>query len=101
MNCLANKDNEVEQRVLDMSDSTILRKSVDLIHEKLGNDCEIYGVGFSLGANHLLRYLGDNPDNSGIEAAISVSNPYDCMSTCVKLKYSFFGIYDRSILAML
>jgi predicted alpha/beta-fold hydrolase len=84
-----------------MSDVSILRRSVDAIHEKLGVDCEIYGVGFSLGANHLLRYVGANPENNGLKAAISVSNPFDCMATCIRLKYTFFGIYDRAIKTML
>lgn len=84
-----------------MSDSQIIRNSVDLIHEKVGEDCEIYSVGFSLGANHLLRYLGDNANNSGIKAAISVSNPFDLMTTVIKLRRRMFGIYDRSINMML
>jgi len=72
-----------------------------LIHEQLGNDIDIYGVGFSLGANHILRYAGANAENSGLKAVISVSNPFDCMAACVRLRYTFFGIYDRSIRAML
>jgi predicted alpha/beta-fold hydrolase len=67
----------------------------------LGNDVDIYGVGFSLGANHLLRYIGGNPDNCGIKAAISVSNPFDCMATVIRLRYSMFGVYDRAIKQML
>lgn len=67
----------------------------------LGDDIDVYGVGFSLGANHLLRYLGDHSHDSGIKAAVSVSNPFDVLATCVKLKYRFFGIYDLSISKML
>lgn len=89
--------NEEDYRVLDFSDSKILRDAVDKIHDKLGDDIEIYGIGFSLGANHLLRYIGDNPDNNGLKAAISVSNPFDVLATCVRLKYTLFGIYDKAI----
>lgn len=67
-----------------MSDPSITRAAIDVIHKKLGDDVEIYGVGFSLGANHLLRYVGDHPD-SGIKAAISISNPFDVLATCVRL----------------
>lgn len=84
-----------------MSDSSIIKQSIDLVYEKLGNDVDIYGVGFSLGANHLLRYLGVNDSQQDIKAVISVSNPFDCMATCVRLKSAFFGIYDRSILGAL
>lgn len=68
-----------------------------MVHKKLGENVDIYGVGFSLGANHLLRYLGDHHHDSCIKAAVSVSNPFDVMATCIKLKYRFFGIYDKSI----
>jgi predicted alpha/beta-fold hydrolase len=51
---------ERDYRVLDFSDSEVMKRSIDMINEKLGDDIEIYGVGFSLGANYLLRYLGAN-----------------------------------------
>jgi predicted alpha/beta-fold hydrolase len=65
----------------------------------VGDDADIYGVGFSLGANHLLRYLGANETsaNHEIKAAISISNPFDVMATMIGLRYRFFGIYDKSI----
>eukprot|EP00951_Prasinocladus_malaysianus_P048772 scaffold662306_cov60-Prasinocladus_malaysianus.AAC.1 len=37
----------------------------------------IVGVGFSLGSNLLLRYLGVERENSGLLAAVSVANGYD------------------------
>ena len=49
----------------------------------MGKDTEIYGVGFSLGANHLLRYLGDHHHDSQMRAAVSVSNPFDVMATVI------------------
>ena len=84
-----------------MSDISILQNTVDLIKQQEGDDCEIYGVGFSLGANHLLRYIGANSQNCGIKAAVSVSNPFDCMATCVHLRKSSLGIYDKAIKFML
>ncbi len=63
----------------------------------MGKDTEIYGIGFSLGANHLLRYLGAHHHDSQMKGAVSVSNPFDVMTTVVKLKTRFFGIYDYSI----
>lgn len=81
-----------------MSDDTLYRKSIELIHEKLGDNIDIYGVGFSLGANHLLRYLGEHHHNTGLKAAISISNPFDVLATTVRLKHKFFGIYDGAIM---
>jgi predicted alpha/beta-fold hydrolase len=101
INSLATKDDEKSldgnYRVLDFSDSQIVRQRIDVVHRRLGEDAEIYGVGFSLGANHLLRYLGDHHHDSCMKAAVSVSNPFDVMATCIQLKYRFFGIYDKSI----
>ena len=68
-----------------------------MIHANVGEDCEIYSVGFSLGANHLLRYLGNNNQNNGIKAAISISNPFDVLATGIRLKYRVFGLYDMAI----
>jgi len=101
INCLATKDDDIDHRVLDFSDSAILRATIDMIHKKMGDDCEIYAVGFSLGANHLLRYLGDHHHDTGIKAAISISNPFDVLSTSVKIRNKFFGLYDRSLKHML
>lgn len=101
LNCLATSDDDVKLRVLDMSDPSILKKAIDTVHERYGKDVDIYGVGFSLGANHLLRYLGVHNHDHGIKAAISISNPFDAMATCIRLKYKFFGIYDKCIQSML
>jgi predicted alpha/beta-fold hydrolase len=57
---------DADYRVLDFSDSQVVRSSVDAIHEKLGQDTKIFGVGFSLGANHLLRYLGAHHHDHGL-----------------------------------
>lgn len=58
LNCHAPKDHEKGFRVTDFSDTTIIQEGIEFIKEKIGKDVKIYGVGFSLGANHLLRYLG-------------------------------------------
>ena len=96
VNCLVTKGDK-ENRLLDFSDIQTVKRGIDLIHEKLGADCDIYGVGFSLGANHLLRYVGDNYQDSGLKAVISISNPFDLLATCVKLKYRLFGFYDKRL----
>ncbi|CDW85265.1 embryogenesis-associated protein emb8-like [Stylonychia lemnae] len=101
LNHTATKDDDLELRVLDMSDSKIMRESIERIHNKYGQDVEIYGVGFSLGANHLLRYLGDHHHDHGMKAAISVSNPFDVLATTIRMRFKFFGIYDRAIRDML
>lgn len=102
LNCLYTKDSDIDQRVIDPNDSEYVMQSIDLIHEKLGQDIELYGVGFSLGANHLLRFLGVNHDqNHRIKTAISISNPFEVLATCIVIKSAFFGIYDKCLKAML
>lgn len=45
----------------------------------------MYAVGFSLGANVLCRLLEETGDNAPVEAAASVSAPYNLDSCCYKL----------------
>lgn len=101
INSLATKDEDIDHRIMDFSDSSLIRNSINLIKSKLGDDCIIYAVGFSLGANYLLRYLGAHCHDTGIKAAISISNPFDVISTSLMVRYTFFGLYDRSIQGML
>lgn len=46
---------------------------------------EVYGIGFSLGANHIVRYVGDSGKDCKFKAAVSVSNPFCLVSTGVML----------------
>jgi len=104
INSMATKDDEGkrEYRVLDFADSQIITDSIKLVREKLGQDVEIYGVGFSLGANHLTRYMGAaNPELQLIREAVSVSNPIDVLASSIALKYRTFGIYDKVLRARL
>lgn len=100
INCLVTKDKVQTydgSRVLDFSDNEVMRSAVDLVHKELGPDAEVYGVGFSLGANHLLRYVGSHHHDHGMRAAVSISNPFDVLATTVRLKYRTFGLYDKVI----
>lgn len=45
----------------------------------------------------MLRYIGGSLDHSGLEAAISVSNPFDVLATTVKLEKTMFGLYGMFI----
>lgn len=56
----------------------------------------LLGVGFSLGANMLLKYLGERGSESRIRAAAAVSIPFDLGAGSDKLDSSFMGrIYVR------
>lgn len=58
-------------------------QALDLIRKKYSG--KIYGIGASYGANNMVHYLGNyNTKNRKIEAAVSISNPYD-MLLCERL----------------
>lgn len=59
INHIAPKDGANDMRLLDFSKPHVLKESIDHLKNKFGEDSRIIGVGFSMGGNHLLRYLGD------------------------------------------
>lgn len=66
------------------------------IKNKFGSDSQIYAVGYSYGANQLIRYLGEyNTKNRIITAAVSISNPYDFSIVGSEVENT---IYERMIL---
>jgi len=85
---------------MDFSNPRILKECIDFLKsdEMFGTECTLYGVGFSMGGNHLLRYLGSVKEelgsDSGLKSAITIGNPFDCLSTGLQLKYTLYGIYD-------
>jgi len=62
----------------------------------------LLGIGFSLGANQLLKYLGERGDASAIRAAVAVSVPFDLGRGADKLWSSFMGrAYTRHFVGRL
>lgn len=62
----------------------------------------LLGAGFSLGANQLLKYLGERGEASRIRAAVAVSVPYDLGRGADKLWASFMGrVYTRHFVGRL
>jgi len=62
----------------------------------------LLGVGFSLGANQLLKYLGERGEASRIRAAAAVSVPFDLGRGADKLWRSFMGrAYTRHFVGRL
>lgn len=54
---------------------------------------ELFGVGFSLGGNVLLKYLGEEKEKSKLKKAIGVSVPLDLKSSALHLEKGFNKIY--------
>ncbi|MFQ3576044.1 MAG: alpha/beta fold hydrolase [Cytophagales bacterium] len=72
----------------------------ELIDYYVSNYKLVNSVGFSLGANVLLKYLGENPKNC-LNSAIAISSPLDLFKTVKNLENNFFGIYQQHFLKKL
>jgi predicted alpha/beta-fold hydrolase len=47
---------------------------------------KLFGVGFSLGSNLLLNYLGEKGSNTPLQAALSISNPFNLNIATTRLR---------------
>jgi predicted alpha/beta-fold hydrolase len=54
-------------------------------------DVAFGAMGFSLGANVLLKYLGERGDGSAVRAAVGISVPFDLMAGAEYMDASFMG----------
>lgn len=58
-------------------------------------------VGYSLGANVLLKYLGESGSQSQLDAAVAVSVPFDLDDACSSISSGFSVIYQKVLLSRL
>jgi predicted alpha/beta-fold hydrolase len=64
-------------------------------------DKEIYAVGFSLGGNALVKYLGEEGSQSRVQRAVAVSPPYDLKEGSLKMHQGFNRFYEINFLQTL
>ncbi|CAG8975856.1 hypothetical protein HYALB_00010252 [Hymenoscyphus albidus] len=59
----------------------------------------LYGIGFSLGANILTTYLGEEGENCMLEAAVVISNPWNLESGSLALQRTWLGreVYSKTM----
>lgn len=60
-------------------------------------EATLSALGYSLGGNALLKYLGEYKDDSQLKAATAVSVPYLLSNSAVKLEKGFSRIYQRHL----
>ena len=60
-----------------------------------------FAVGYSLGGNVLLKFLGEYPDQKGMVQAVSVSAPFDLGATSKYLGRGIYRIYERHFIKKL
>ncbi|KAH9098218.1 hypothetical protein Ae201684P_017435 [Aphanomyces euteiches] len=75
------------------------REAVIHIRQRIGVTVPLIGLGFSLGANILLKYLGEEGSGAQLTAAVSICNPYCFTATYQLLTYSWFHrvVYNSTL----
>ena len=58
-------------------------------------------IGFSLGGNILLKWLGEQKESSSLHSAIAISVPFDLNSAALNLEKGLSRIYQRYLLKKL
>ncbi|KAF9107426.1 hypothetical protein BGX27_008763 [Mortierella sp. AM989] len=56
---------------------------------KILPEAKLMGIGFSLGANILMNYMGEEGDKCELMGAMSVGNPYDLLGTCSNIERGY------------
>ena len=88
---------KVEKRYLFLIDD--IDEALDEIKKEYGENKIIYAIGFSYGANQLVKYLGQkNYLKKKINAAVSISNPYEFI---ISSRLAFNKLYNRMLLNFL
>ena len=71
------------------------------IHIRFPQSKDIFVIGYSLGANQLLKFLGENPQQHLLTAGVAVSIPF-CLEGCAQnIHQGFNKVYERRFLKSL
>ena len=65
------------------------------------NPNHLYAAGFSLGANALIKYMGEQGNASLITKGVAISPPFDLKGGAVGLQKGFNQIYEKYFLSTL
>jgi len=77
-----------------------IAKVIALVHERFPGE-SVTAVGYSLGANALLKYLGETGDASGLDTAVSVCPPL-VLATCADtINTGFARVYQKYLLDLM
>ena len=88
---------KINKRYLFLIDD--IDETLDYIRNEFGESIKIFGIGFSYGANQLVKYLGQkNNKKKKITAGISISNPYEFI---ISARLAHDKIYNRMLLMFL
>jgi pimeloyl-ACP methyl ester carboxylesterase len=57
----------------------------------------LYAAGWSLGANILVRYLGQEGEHCPLSGAVSLCNPFDLVAADIDFHKGFNNLYDKAL----
>ena len=77
-----------------------MRFLIQTLHNRYP-DVKLAAVGFSLGGNALLKFLGEDQDRVNLNAAVSISVPFDLSNGADRLCQGFSRLYQRYLLKRL
>ena len=90
-------EHNLEDRSYHSGETGDFRFLVDTLRKR-HPEATLSAVGYSLGGNALLKYLGEYEDDSQLKAAAAVSVPYTLSNSAAKLEKGFSRIYQRHLL---
>jgi len=61
----------------------------------------VYSIGFSLGGNMMLKWLGENASNIDVKAAIAVSVPYRLAACADRIDQGFSKLYRYHLISVM
>jgi predicted alpha/beta-fold hydrolase len=88
------------RRLYHSGETNDLRFVVDLLRRRYP-EAWIGAVGFSLGGNVLLKYLAEESDERGVQAAAAISVPYDLAASAAFTERGVARLYVRRLLRSL
>ncbi|GAV88905.1 Abhydrolase_6 domain-containing protein [Cephalotus follicularis] len=77
-----------------------MREVVDHVSSRYPK-ANLYAVGWSLGANILVNYLGRDSNTCPLSGAVSLCNPFNLVISDVDLRKGLNNIYDRALASSL
>lgn len=71
--------------------------AIEHVKNVLPKDTNLYGVGISLGAHLLVRYIGEQKEKCLLKTAVAISPPYNLYNDNIERNSSFLGrtVYNR------
>ncbi|KAI8471311.1 MAG: Alpha/Beta hydrolase protein [Monoraphidium minutum] len=77
------------------------REVINHVRARFPRASALFAAGWSLGANILVNYLGEEGDRTPVQAAVSMCNPFELTISNGHLQRGFNKIYDWNLAASL